>query len=175
MLQERPEFASVDEKEFIACYARINAQLWRNMAANKISASELRESRFEMTCEELNITGIDAKELSRHYLELYSQQNFLLPGATKLDVTGLRDYFPIKIYSQEVGAMKPSPVIFQHAMEKAGSQPEEIVFIGDSPEDDIAGAKAVGWRAILFDPHETHEDGVADHKISSLSALKGLF
>jgi HAD superfamily hydrolase (TIGR01549 family) len=49
------------------------------------------------------------------------------------------------------GKVKPSPSIFKAVLELLGVAPSEAVMIGDSPEDDVAGAQAVGIRGLLLD------------------------
>jgi HAD superfamily hydrolase (TIGR01549 family) len=49
------------------------------------------------------------------------------------------------------GKVKPSPSIFKAVLELLGVAPAEAVMIGDSPEDDVAGAQAVGIRGLLLD------------------------
>ena len=49
------------------------------------------------------------------------------------------------------GKVKPSPSIFKAVLELLGVAPAEAVMIGDSPEDDVAGAEAVGIRGLLLD------------------------
>jgi HAD superfamily hydrolase (TIGR01549 family) len=49
------------------------------------------------------------------------------------------------------GKTKPHPAIFQSALERLGVKPEEAAMVGDSPEDDVEGAKALGMRALLID------------------------
>ena len=46
---------------------------------------------------------------------------------------------------------KPAAAIFLRALRLAATPPRLAVMVGDSPEDDVAGAAAVGCRAILLD------------------------
>jgi HAD superfamily hydrolase (TIGR01549 family) len=52
------------------------------------------------------------------------------------------------------GKTKPHPAIFLAALEQLGVAAEEAAMIGDSPEDDVDGAKALGMRAFLIDRDE---------------------
>ncbi len=52
--------------------------------------------------------------------------------------------------SAEAGARKPSPAIFERALVLAGSEPEHAVHIGDSLEEDVAGARAAGIEPVLI-------------------------
>jgi HAD superfamily hydrolase (TIGR01509 family) len=49
------------------------------------------------------------------------------------------------------GARKPDPAIFATALALAGCDPAEALHVGDSPNEDVAGAQAAGVRAILID------------------------
>ena len=55
------------------------------------------------------------------------------------------------IASRRHGWTKPHPSIFRAALEQLGVEPEEAAMVGDSPEDDIEGAQALGMRAFLLD------------------------
>ena len=49
------------------------------------------------------------------------------------------------------GKTKPHPAIFQSALEALDVRADEAAMVGDSPEDDVAGARALGMRAFLVD------------------------
>ena len=55
------------------------------------------------------------------------------------------------IGSRAFGRTKPHPEIFRHALALLGVEPEEAAMIGDSYEDDIEGARALGMKAFLLD------------------------
>ncbi|MER3410665.1 MAG: hypothetical protein C4305_09615 [Thermoleophilia bacterium] len=55
------------------------------------------------------------------------------------------------VSSGALGKVKPSPLIFQAALELLGVEPVEAVMVGDSLRDDVEGARAAGLRAILLD------------------------
>jgi HAD superfamily hydrolase (TIGR01509 family) len=56
------------------------------------------------------------------------------------------------VLSCEVGVAKPDAGIFHLALERLGVAPEAAVMVGDSPGDDVAGARAAGLHAIHLDP-----------------------
>jgi HAD superfamily hydrolase (TIGR01549 family) len=63
------------------------------------------------------------------------------------------------------GFVKPHPTIFQAALQQLGVEPVEAVMVGDSFEEDIEGARALGMRAILVDREDRHpevEERLAD-------------
>jgi len=58
-------------------------------------------------------------------------------------------HFDKRVLSHEVGAMKPSPVIYQRAIELAGCRPDECFFTDDI-EAYVEGARQVGIDAVQF-------------------------
>lgn len=62
---------------------------------------------------------------------------------------GISEFFNAVVVSEEVGWRKPSSHIFQHALKKLQIQAGEAVYIGDSPIEDIKGAKQVGFKTVF--------------------------
>lgn len=52
--------------------------------------------------------------------------------------------------SGELGINKPQKEIFTYAENRMNLTAEEAYFIGDSSENDVAGAKNAGWHSIWF-------------------------
>jgi putative hydrolase of the HAD superfamily len=57
----------------------------------------------------------------------------------------------VAVGSRAHGWTKPHETIFRAALERLGVQPEEAAMVGDSLEDDVDGARALGMRAFLVD------------------------
>jgi HAD superfamily hydrolase (TIGR01549 family) len=57
---------------------------------------------------------------------------------------GVEECFQRIVISDEHGWRKPHPQIFSDALTALGTEPQEALFVGDSPIDDISGAKGVG-------------------------------
>ena len=78
-----------------------------------------------------------------------------------VDGLNLTHYFEFVIASAEAGSKKPSPKIFQLALERAGVEPSRAVHIGDTYQADILGARRAGIRGIMLDrragEHKDHE------------------
>ena len=68
----------------------------------------------------------------------------------KLD---LCKHFNTIVISEEVGWRKPSPEIFQASLKRLQVRAEDVVYVGDSPIEDIKGAKEAGLITI-FVPSE---------------------
>jgi putative hydrolase of the HAD superfamily len=73
------------------------------------------------------------------------------------------------IASGSYGKVKPSPLIFRAALELVGCEAGESLMVGDSPRDDVAGARAVGMQALLLDRAGAFPD--AAERIESLAEL----
>ncbi len=70
----------------------------------------------------------------------------LLAGA------GLLDAFQVLSFSDERGVRKPDAAIFRRTLAEAGCEPAAAVHVGDDPVADVAGARAVGMRALHYLP-----------------------
>jgi putative hydrolase of the HAD superfamily len=69
------------------------------------------------------------------------------------------------------GKTKPHESIFWALLELLGVEPQEALMIGDTIEDDVEGALAIGMRAVLLD-RDGRYPGV-DGRISDLKGLAG--
>jgi FMN phosphatase YigB (HAD superfamily) len=85
---------------------------------------------------------------SRYRLVLLSNTN-AIHFETIRERYGLLRHFHAFVLSHEVGAMKPSPAIYQKAVEAAGCMPEECFFTDDIPEY-VEGARHYGIDAAQF-------------------------
>jgi putative hydrolase of the HAD superfamily len=68
-----------------------------------------------------------------------------------LDRTGLRPHVDVVVSSVEVGFAKPHPGPFQAALAHMGLVPRDALHVGDSVEEDVAGALAAGVTPVLVD------------------------
>jgi putative hydrolase of the HAD superfamily len=68
-----------------------------------------------------------------------------------LDRTGLRAHVDVVVSSVEVGFAKPHPGPFQAALAHLGLAPRDAIHVGDSVEEDVAGAVAAGVTPVLVD------------------------
>lgn len=95
-------------------------------------------------------------------LELCREQGLLLGAITngpsghqreKYHALQLGRWITLNHYlvSGDVGINKPDPEIFRIAVRRWQLIPEETFFVGDSYQNDIAGAKYAGWRTLWLD------------------------
>lgn len=96
-----------------------------------------------------------------------------LPGV--LERCGLAGLLAGVVPSAVAGARKPSSEIFARALELAGRRADEALHVGDTPDEDIAGARSAGIRAVLIDRRGAgcHSGGSDDPtpRISSLDEI----
>ena len=66
----------------------------------------------------------------------------------KLDLLEIEDLVDFAVVSEEFGVAKPDPRIFHEALRRAGIDASEAVFVGDSAEFDMAGARSAGIASV---------------------------
>ncbi|MGE6343649.1 HAD family hydrolase [Bacillus mycoides] len=71
----------------------------------------------------------------------------------KIINTGLNEYFDTIIISEEVGFSKPDKRIFELALNKLNVQSEDVLFVGDDLEKDIACCQNANIKGIWFNPN----------------------
>jgi putative hydrolase of the HAD superfamily len=86
---------------------------------------------------------------------------------------GLSNRFSFVVFSQDVGVEKPDAGIFLAACEKAACAPVELIHIGDSLDQDVAGANEVGVVSVWLNRDAKPNDSgvVPGHEIRSLTEL----
>ncbi|NGM81035.1 HAD family hydrolase [Paenibacillus sp. 7124] len=76
----------------------------------------------------------------------------------KIDLLGLRGHFKSIVISGEAGISKPDPAIYRLALDRLGYGPDETLFIGDHPVNDIWGAGRAGMKGIWLRRNHSWDD-----------------
>ncbi|XP_008283865.1 haloacid dehalogenase-like hydrolase domain-containing protein 3 isoform X2 [Stegastes partitus] len=86
---------------------------------------------------------------------------------------GLLSHFSFLVTSEEAGVAKPSPVIFDQALQKCGVPADSVAHIGDHYVKDYLTSRSVGIHGFLIDRHNEHNqpDIPQEHRLSSLEEL----
>jgi putative hydrolase of the HAD superfamily len=94
----------------------------------------------------------------------------------KLRAAGLAQLVHEVFVSDELGVAKPSPEIFARALDWAGCAPGRVLFVGDDPVRDIAGAAGAGMVTAWLTHGRSYPDDLPrpDHALPSLAALGAL-
>lgn len=189
-------------EDFLECFGRVLVALWNEakqtwagISLAEVMARTLQESG-------LDTTQIDMDELLRVYnwqpvpgvrpypdaiptLQTLRQQGYKLGLVTnamqpmwmrdvELEVYGLLPYLDARITSGDTGYMKPHPAIYERILRMLNVTAGQAVFVGDRPENDIAGANAAGLTSVLISPpHLNYElnGSQPDFTISTLREL----
>lgn len=109
------------------------------------------------------------------HLGILSNTNWRGPWRDReLAHQGILDYFPIRIYSSDVGVEKPDAGIFAAALAALGDlAPDEALYVGNDLDDDVAGGHAAGlWTAWLAPAGTT--SAPADAPVAPDIVLKAL-
>ena len=72
----------------------------------------------------------------------------LTNGNADLEQVGIAHHFAANYSARELGVAKPDTEIFIAVCEREGLTPEEILHVGDHPENDIIAARAAGMAAV---------------------------
>jgi len=84
---------------------------------------------------------------------------------------GLETYLDFVVTSKEAGADKPESPIFLLALERAGVNASEAVYVGDQYQTDVLGARGVGITPILIDRYDLMPEVSDCPRIHSLTEL----
>ncbi len=91
----------------------------------------------------------------------------------KAVAAGIAPFFATIVVSEAEGVEKPDPRIFRSALSRLAVEPDEALFVGDDPENDIRGAQAVGMKAVFVASFHHASCDFADAAVENLSGVRG--
>ena len=172
---------NLDLGAFLKIYEPLNLAYWKLYRENKIDKPSLRFKRLHDTFTALDMyvkPGMINK-LSEDYIDHLTSFNHLFDGTreildylslkytlhiitngfkevqhAKLNKANIIQYFQTVTNSEMVGAKKPDPRIFNHALSIARTEAGKSLMIGDNYEADIIGALDLGFDVICFNYHK---------------------
>lgn len=186
------------EKIYIAS-RKYSDELFEKERAGEVSLLELQTYRITAACEDFDIPITYDKAVKFQEVYLSEQQKIVLYDeieellerlhwqgkqlavltngdsshqAMKIKQLNLTRWIPEEhiFISGSLGHAKPAPEVFQIIEEKLQLDKTKTVYIGDSFENDIIGAKQAGWQAIWTNHRKREEptspyqaDKVVDH------------
>lgn len=188
----------VELDQFVRVYEEVNDEKWALYRTGAINKETLRATRFADSLKRFQVDHPElAKEMEVEYINRSPHKTHLFPGAlevladfqdryelhiitngfsevqdVKMEKSGLKPYFKSVITSEAVGANKPDPKIFLHALKSTEAKRNQSVMIGDNLEADIRGARRVGMHQVFFNPHGDKHTDVVSHEIRQLSDLQ---
>ncbi|MFN8492323.1 MAG: HAD family hydrolase [Caldilineaceae bacterium] len=130
----------------------------------------------------MDVTAVNVlAALKQKGFRLALVSNMLLPGKllrTKLQAANLFTYFDQIVVSSDVGFIKPHPEIFRRALTQCQLHAAEVLFVGDTYQQDIVGAKRVqlktAWLNHRHEPRVLAAANPPDYEIASLAELTNL-
>ncbi len=101
--------------------------------------------------------------------------NFAIPecGRNLLKKYDMERFFDVIIISGEINQRKPSPKIFEKALQALNTDASKAVFVGDMLDLDVGGPKKVGIKTILIKRRPIEENNInkPDKVIENLTEL----
>ncbi|UOQ86075.1 HAD family hydrolase [Gracilibacillus salinarum] len=181
--------------------------LFDKSEAGEISVHQWQTGRIIKACQDFNIVIDQAQAASFHQqykkeqaaIQLFPEMEKLIRNlkksgkqlailtngdpehqTMKIKQLGLEQWIPTDhiFISGSYGVAKPKPEIFQVVEQALGCHPVDTVYIGDSFEKDVIGAKYMGWKAIWMNHRKRTVANTVyqpDHVIHHASELLAYF
>ncbi len=155
-LQHHPE---LDHDEEI--WVRFTEDIIRGMGGD---GPDVREIAVEITRRWEHSENFELYEDALPTLELLRERGLRvgLVSNTSRDLDAFIRHFSLDvdawISSGSHGKVKPSPTIFRAVLDLLETPPEHAAMVGDSLNDDVEGARALGLRAFLLDREGRYPD-----------------
>ncbi len=163
--------------DYLAAYRQVNYQIWMELERGEISREALKVERFERVFAAIGL-ATDTAVFSDHYLANLAQGSYLIDGAEdtirrligrvglvlitnglaavqrpRLAGSALAGQFEHVVISEEVGAVKPDPAIFDATFSLMGDPGrDEVLIVGDSLTSDIKGGSDYGIDTCWYNP-----------------------
>jgi putative hydrolase of the HAD superfamily len=180
--------------------SRDDLQRTRDQVAGELGPTarmeEIRAAAFRRTLEDLGSPDSRfADELTRFYLEarfremrLYDdvvpalealggyELGLVSNGNSYPERVGLDRYFSFVLFAHDHGVAKPAAAFYGAVLATANCGPHEMIHVGDSIENDVIAAQALGIRAVWLnrDRQNTKSGAWAEiHSLAELPALVG--
>ena len=163
-------------EHYYSLYQRRNLELWAEYADGKVTKEELNRQRYLYP---LEAVGAGDSALAEAYekdaLATIPTKSKLMPHARevleylsakynlyilsngfkelqfhKMRSSDIDKYFRKVVLSDDIGILKPWPEIFYFALSATQSELNDSLMIGDSWENDIAGAAGVGMHQVFY-------------------------
>ncbi|MEO6323665.1 MAG: HAD-IA family hydrolase [Thermoanaerobaculia bacterium] len=170
-------FDGVAFDSWLERYREANGALWNAYGRGEVVRHDLHQQRFSTPLTHFGLDSAHATALGAHYLAAYRRHWRLNPGAeeileaaaqqgivgivsngfvetqrAKVERFRLGRWVKHLVLSEDVGVMKPDRAIFDAAVRVSGVSKGRKIYVGDSFDKDIVGAKAAGWLPILYNP-----------------------
>lgn len=164
-------------QHFYSLYQERNVELWKEYGRGEVTKEELNRQRFLYPLEVVGVENADSlsARFSEDFFAVIPTKQGVMPHAhevlrylstkynlyilsngfqelqcRKMRSAGLDVYFKKVVLSDDIGILKPRPEIFHFALSATQSELCESLMIGDSWENDVAGAYGVGMHQVFY-------------------------
>ena len=195
------DFPEIEIQDFMKVYVPINQAVWKLYQKDEIMSNQLRYMRLKQSFDAINIDISDhqIENIAEEYIKLLPENNHLFEGTIeildylrqkytlhiitngfanvqdkKLNNSNIRKYFETITNSDNAGAKKPNPIIYDYSLNMANAKKETSIMIGDCLDADINGALDFGIDAVFVNYHNIDVDANIN-QIKKLSELKNYF
>ncbi|MBR6643946.1 MAG: YjjG family noncanonical pyrimidine nucleotidase [Lachnospiraceae bacterium] len=192
------------KEEYQTIFRPLDRRLWDSVAQGTcpVSRKEIPEYRFKVLFEQLGIEYQDYSRVNELFKEGLTSSSALMEHAEEIVQylyekkyrlyvvtngkvnlqrprvmnSNIAKFITDIIVSEEVGADKPSPKMFQVLLKRVNLTSKEVIMVGDSLDKDVQGAHNAGIRAVWFNQDECINDSgiVPEYEIRSLLELENL-
>ncbi len=97
-----------------------------------------------------NAPAVLEKIKDRYQLGIISDAQWVF-SEPEIRMLELDKYFNTIVLSSKYLVRKPAPQIFTHALRAVNLEPDEAVYVGNYPPEDVPGPRAIGMPVILVD------------------------
>jgi len=171
--QYTERFIELDNRGYV-WKDKVYQQLTREFHISNLTWEELLDDyigKFRYNCVPFDhlIQTLDALKSSGIHLGMITNGygHFQMENIKAL---GIDSYLDIILISEWEGIKKPDPDIFKKALSRLHVLPEQSIFVGDHPINDVQAAKSIGMKGIWKrDPQ--WEKVAADYTIGNLNEL----
>ncbi|MFE1629385.1 HAD family hydrolase [Brevibacillus reuszeri] len=200
-----PLTADLDGKEMLEALRRHGDELWVDVIAQRYDFTQYRQLRLQRALADFdrhieveqvgdfqrayaeacmnavqpdqNVQATIAKLAEQHTLGIVTNGPEDM-AFTKLERLGLSGYFPQEhvFISELIGYHKPDPRIYTVAVEQLGVQREQVLFVGDTWDADVAGPIDAGFSAVWInmrgkEPKSAHKPLAVIERLDQLLSL----
>ena len=167
----------VDAIALKAAYVAEAEGFWQRLSPSdlKVKLSRVRASMWQNALESVGVASLEVAEQSAERYNAYRSKYYtLFPGAVellktlrergmklgivtnglsethreKIALLRISEYFDAIFLADEVGMIKPDPLLFAHACRTLGGAPAHSAMVGDRYDRDIRGALEAGLFTI---------------------------
>ncbi|TGB04448.1 HAD family hydrolase [Halobacillus salinus] len=177
-------FSHIDEKE---CFVELFMELDQGGYVSKSEVYDTLQRKFDWL-QNAKLLLNEYKTGLKHYCVAYDGVHKMLDGlygryklavltngtsemqSAHIRALGIEAYFDCILISETEGMKKPEPDLFSRASNRLEVPFQKCVFVGDHPENDIAGAQNVGMKG-YWKVNDRYSCAFADEYITHFNHL----